>query len=853
MVENRCPMCGKPNPVDQDVCLYCQARLTPLIASDSTGESSEDKDQQAGLPEWINQGWNEEEEDQDQSLFNDKSEAQAWLDRLRADSENESVDAQTDEAGSSEGEEMPADGDDWLQRIRALHSSGQEPEPIDGSDQPEMESRPFLYSESEESSEKVESEELPDWLRRLDAEDTGQPEKDKGSRKELPEWLSAGIDSLGDEVFEPPQAAGVVEASPEMPGAEDNAQDWLSRLDTDRDLDEVLSGDLTHKKPLDQGPDADQALPDWLLGGDLGQVVDVSQSIGEPELSDVFGEEEGELPAWLSDFRSKRDDEEDQTEGDVRSEWDFEGLPGENKEEPVSETVEGEIPEWLSSLGHLETTPEDLVSGISEEDASTESEDLQAWFSELDKAETLADERQEGEAAQAEEEIPGWLVNLGSVVTGTVEDGGEAEESRGGVSPFVGEDFSEGDFLDVESLPDWLSPEAVAGDHDTRGDASLTPADLPGWLEAMRPVEGAQREALDDNLVESAGPLAGLRGILPAEPDVTQFKKPSTYSARLKITETQQSQVEVIQSLLAAEGKAKPVPEPPLLSTQRALRWVIAFLLVIGVSFVVLGGSQVTPYPGINTIPDGTLAVSRIISAIPDQAPVLLVFDYEPGTSGEMHATAAALVDHLMLRGARLALVSTLPTGPGMGEYFIHEILPEHDYDSGEQYINLGYIPGGTAGLLSFAQTPKWVIQYSYEGVNPWESRPLSDVETLSDFSVLVVITDNFDVARRWIEQVQPRIGNTPLLMVVSAQIEPMIRPYYGDGIGRQVSGMISGVAGGVAYELVLGKGNLGRIYWDAFNVGLAIIVAVIIIGGGINTTQYLLSRSNIKDQEGVG
>ena len=298
--------------------------------------------------------------------------------------------------------------------------------------------------------------------------------------------------------------------------------------------------------------------------------------------------------------------------------------------------------------------------------------------------------------------------------------------------------------------------------------------------------------------------------VLPAEPDIIHFKKPPVYATKLQVSNNQQKQAELFQELLAEEGKTSPIPEISLVSSQRALRWLIAFILMVAVGLMVIGGSQNVPLPSSAAIPDSTYAASRIISGIPDQAPVLMAFDYEPGTSGEMQAAAAALVDHLMLKGARLTLVSTLPTGPAVGEYFIQNVQAQHNYTSGKQYVNLGYIPGGAAGLASFVQMPKWIFKVSYDGMDPWETQPLQDIEAISDFAVVVIISDDPDVARTWVEQAQPKLGETPLLMVVSAQAEPLIRPYFSDNQNAQVDGIISGLSGGAAYEVTVGKPNLG-------------------------------------------
>ena len=83
MSDVKCPMCGKPNPADAEVCEYCQARLKPLIVGDSG--SSDPADLLAGL---------------------------------RLTGETNSADSDAPEPEASE-----VDSTDWLARIRARHQA----------------------------------------------------------------------------------------------------------------------------------------------------------------------------------------------------------------------------------------------------------------------------------------------------------------------------------------------------------------------------------------------------------------------------------------------------------------------------------------------------------------------------------------------------------------------------------------------------------------------------------------------------------------------------------------------------------------------------------------------------------
>jgi hypothetical protein len=105
-------------------------------------------------------------------------------------------------------------------------------------------------------------------------------------------------------------------------------------------------------------------------------------------------------------------------------------------------------------------------------------------------------------------------------------------------------------------------------------------------------------------------------------------------------------------------------------------------------------------------------------------------------------------------------------------------------------------------------------------------------VRVLSDFAAIVVITDNADSGRVWIEQTGSTIGNTPILMVLSAQAEPMILPYYASG---QVKGLVTGLAGGDAYGQIFARPDstrgLAEKYWNSFGVGTLVAEILIVIG----------------------
>jgi hypothetical protein len=180
------------------------------------------------------------------------------------------------------------------------------------------------------------------------------------------------------------------------------------------------------------------------------------------------------------------------------------------------------------------------------------------------------------------------------------------------------------------------------------------------------------------------------------------------------------------------------------------------------------------------------------------------------------------LLDQMVsLRHPNFSFLSTSPNGFALVERLMTN-TKVIGYQSGLQYFNLGYLPGGSAGVLGFLETPSQII-------------PAADVASFSEYAALVVLTDHAESGRVWVEQLQnvkqsdPALANQPLLVVASAQAGPLLQPYV---LSRQITGMISGLSDAARYEFINNnRPGIARSYWDAFGIGLMMAIAAIIIG----------------------
>jgi hypothetical protein len=408
--------------------------------------------------------------------------------------------------------------------------------------------------------------------------------------------------------------------------------------------------------------------------------------------------------------------------------------------------------------------------------------------------------------------------------------------------------------------PDWLSGFAPASaDQATlpvdESSPDLRPGELPSWVQAMRPMESVMagtRDNADEQEIEKQGPLAGLRSVLPTQSVLVEAHTPKVYSTNLFANETQQAQAALLENLLNSENIPQVFSKRSETIIIRPLRWLIAAILFLAILTVASLGTEIFPAPLMPAESSPFGMFIKTVTTLPDGAPVLVVMDYQPGFAGELESAAGPVMEQLMSKKMRLAFVSTSPMGGLMAERLLQKFASSYPYLAGSQYVNLGYLPGGASSIKAFADQPAATLGRDTLLGNLWDSAVLKDVTVnssirLSNFAALIVVTDDPDTGRLWIEQAQPALGSKPMLMVVSAQAEPMLRPYF---ISKQLNGLSSGLEGGMLYESAQGKPGQARMYWDAFGVAMLATEVLILIGGVWSLVSGLLARRAAIEQD---
>ncbi len=409
---------------------------------------------------------------------------------------------------------------------------------------------------------------------------------------------------------------------------------------------------------------------------------------------------------------------------------------------------------------------------------------------------------------------------------------------------------------DLAAFPEWLRT-AIPAEKPQEAFPEEPPAEpatppvnaSPDWGAAIKPIETLTPVAADELEVEplDAGtPLAGLRGVLPlavavAEPHMS-VEKPAPGA----VTEKDDGArlFEAILNETPAETESLPTRRP---ARARTLGPVIYLLLALAV---------ILPFFFPRNVAQSLLRISNtpaadwydLIQTFPAGSTVLVAFDYDPGTAGEMNLLANAVVRHLMQRRIKIIALSTYETGPQIAKKILGDAVGSAtDYRYGSEYVNFGYVPGHEAGLARLAvgglSAAKDNAKDYDQGLDIKQYPLAQKIKSSNDVALIVELAGSEETLRWWMEQVQPRT-RTRIVAAVSAAVEPQARVYVRPG---QLAGLVSGLIGAAQYEILANQPGQALTSVNAQCAAQIVLILVVLLGNIVYWTSRTASRGSTR------
>jgi len=559
------------------------------------------------------------------------------------------------------------------------------------------------------------------------------------------------------------------------------------------------------------------------------------------------------------------------------------------REEADRATGEG-VPDWLLAPDEVATPPA-RQPGVPPANRSSRQEGLPDWLLDLDqpvreapgpRGDWLTDTGPEATAALPVRGLPPWLQELDTPDANGVSyagaaKGADAARHAGNIARIYtvddhGEEIGQAD-VEEHQLPPWLVDHAPPPRHeraavpnwlngpDTVGEARaedgvgtspdyLGGLDLPHWLHEAEPVEPApprQRNGFTSLRQPDSNLPASPRAIEPAIAVATAMEPESAVAAPARPAPERTPERVAAAQLLERLVTERAPERTPALAPARGARLILglqiaAFALLIAAILVALLGPRLplrsgTPVPSL-----GGAAVAGRLAALQPGTPVLVAYEWDARRAAEIAPLEEAVLAHLVERRAALMLMTTDPQGALLSRRRANLLKERRDnfYDQiGLGYVDLGFKPGGEVALARMNSALGSLFERDWAGRDLrgepvvmrsmcGSERGASDDCSLDRVGLIVVLADESDDVRAWVEQVASARPQVPMTFVAPAEVVPQIRPYF---THPQMS-LVSGIGG--AYELQaltgLGDDGLSRRV-DATAVGGAAFGLLVLAG----------------------
>jgi uncharacterized protein YgiM (DUF1202 family) len=578
-----------------------------------------------------------------------------------------------------------------------------------------------------------------------------------------------------------------------------NAQDEKISRDRESGIGQAQPRRLVQQRTEESIEAAENA--EW---GDTSELLDW---MSDPELDlSAFGGAEptqepivSEVPSWLreakpSDFLGE---EEAESAPDVDAEAMFRDLfgtdTGELTDPDIVKPVTDDLPyfsadaqfledptaspDWLGKLGtdeldaiNLDDFDEFELLPAQDDTPATSPEadfdlDLDALLSSFDDAPTLFD------AQSSPSDLEAFFDPNEFDLSGIAElDGGDVAPAE--MSDDFGALFADESDTSPEGAP-------LASSSDMLDFLRESQTQTGGISEILRNRPSRELDKLDERARElrelgqnlltpeeatSAPQSSQLKSLLHDVPNMLDMATFSAQSAAplvggMVLTSEQTRRAEVLTRLVRGESVAEVRARRRSYPIGRVIMTALLIAVLVLPFFL---RQTVVPNPPASFPPQGDRTVAfNAIDALQAGQVVLIATEYGGSAALELDDLTRALLTHLKSREAYPLFVSGNSLGLLRAEALAQETFPDGAYSIAR------YLPDAVMSLRDVVESPS-LLQTGDNSLR---------LNSLNDLALIVVISDNADTLRAWMEQVKPNT-RTPFILASGYSAQPLILPY---------------------------------------------------------------------------
>jgi len=229
-------------------------------------------------------------------------------------------------------------------------------------------------------------------------------------------------------------------------------------------------------------------------------------------------------------------------------------------------------------------------------------------------------------------------------------------------------------------------------------------------------------------------------------------------------------------------------------------RWIFLMMfLAVAVPILIIGATG-------RTFPEEPTSLARAvfhaIEDLPEGSKVLLSYDYDPASEGELSPMATMFAYHCAAKRHRMYFMALWPVGPQMVDDTIENVLkkdfPELEY--GKDYVNLGY-KSGYEGVIKVIITDFTELYTTDTRGTPWGTIPMcQEVSSVQDMDLLVNVSAGYAGTKEWVQYAVTPYPKLTMVAGCTGVQAPLLYPY----IPQQLQGLLGAIKGAAEYEALV-------------------------------------------------
>jgi|AP45_3_1055517.scaffolds.fasta_scaffold06704_2 hypothetical protein len=191
------------------------------------------------------------------------------------------------------------------------------------------------------------------------------------------------------------------------------------------------------------------------------------------------------------------------------------------------------------------------------------------------------------------------------------------------------------------------------------------------------------------------------------------------------------------------------------------------------------------------------LDVFATVEGLEDGSSVLMAYDYDPASKGELEPMAAAFVRHCAQKKHKLYFITLWPAAVPMLQKNIAILNREYpEYTYGEDYVNLGFRPGSEGVIKVVVTDLKKLYANDVDGTDLNELPLTANLKNIQSMDLIINVSAGTPGAKEWVQYAATPFDIKMVAGVTGVGYTPLV-PY----VPNQLAGILGAIKAAAEYE----------------------------------------------------